>query len=136
MARIIQDIDRCKLGMCRTNEGSIKQRWRNVLLTGTYMCPVPGDPIDIDGARYEVDEKSGLLLLDMGMGPSPQATAETLVRSSPDYRVVIFSIKPRDCYAREIAHEALHSVFRNHSHEHITGADGLEKCVTCGGMSL
>jgi hypothetical protein len=137
VARIIQDIERCKLGMCRTNEGNIKQMWPNALLTGTYMCATPSFPVEVDDHQYAVDEKTGLLLFELGLPElSPYATAATVIRRKLDDRVVIFSTKATDCYVREIAHEALHSVFRDHSHERITGPDGLENCVSCGGMSL
>jgi hypothetical protein len=48
---------------------------------------------------------------------------------------VIFTSKPTDCWEREIAHEALHSVFRGGGHKDITGPDGLEGCISCAAHS-
>jgi len=131
--QLIQEIERCKRGMCKTNEGNVKQKWRAALLTGTYKCASVGWPIDVGNYRYEVDPKEGTLMHGTPGKKDPWASADTVIGRKLDDRIVIFSERPSDCWAREIAHEALHAVFRDHSHENISGDDGLEKCITCGG---
>jgi hypothetical protein len=119
--------------MCKTNEGNVKQRWRAALLTGTYECASDDWYIDARGLRFEVDPVEGTLMDGTLSKKRAWASAATLIGSDLDDRIVIFSERPSECWAREIAHEALHAVFADHSHKNITGDDGLEKCITCGG---
>jgi len=102
------------------------------------MCAADGAPVEAGGHTYEVG-KTGMLVhgdlpgRDWVDRSAPRASADTLVGLGLDERMTNFSERPSDCWAREIAHEALHAVFPDHSHKNITGDDGLEKCITCGG---
>ena len=117
---MIQEIERCKRGMCKTNEGNVKQRWRAALLTGTYMCAADGAPVEAGGHTYRIDRKEGTLV--HGDCPGPDGKGRSVAWASADTLVGL-----------GLAHEALHAVFPGHSHKNITGDDGLEKCITCGG---
>lgn len=142
VARIIFLFDHCPYGRCATNEGGIMGRLRYTLLNGTYRCAQDGLPIDYDidfvkpdktrvkfRARFAIDPNTGTLIHgDDGKG---EANAETFnLGDWIDDRVVVFSERPAECWARDILHEALHQLVR---HDEIMGEKGLEKCVSCPG---
>ncbi|MEO7729720.1 MAG: hypothetical protein ABIY55_02025 [Kofleriaceae bacterium] len=179
--QIASDIDTCKNGSCGEPKigANIKKQWKIALLTGRYFCAYstykkgvdPGkSAVTWDGAGWQVygpksDAYGGDKWVGMPRGIRAadgevldNAWARTITPEPDLYsRQTLVGLAPRDgCWARMIAHEALHGVIDSmpitdaqlavppelrgltwgsgllgDGHSVIMGASGLEECIRC-----
>lgn len=110
-ARIIKDIDDCKIGKCGDKFAgpNIKRQWKFALLTGKYYCARQGLPITTLRHTYDVNP-SGKIVDTQDWG---QASSYTEMGYVLGERVTIFGENPNAaCWAQEVGHEALHGVMK------------------------
>ena len=156
--KIAADIDNCKHGKCGDDMfagPNIKRQWKVALLSGRYFCANSNVPTDWHGAQWAVDS-DGRPLSNRAHDTDDWARTIT-----PQHRLgrrqTLVGEQPKDgCWAREIAHEALHGVLESipisqvtvvgqgpgglqpwsselggFGHSVIMGDDGLEMCIRC-----
>jgi RHS repeat-associated protein len=156
--KIAADIDNCKNGKCGDDVfagKNIKRQWKVAMLSGRYFCANSNVPTDWHGAQWVVDS-DGKPLSNREFDTEDWARTIT-PQQRLGRRQTLVGEQPKDgCWARMIAHEALHGVLssipisqvtvvgqgpgglkpwsselRNFGHSVIMGDDGLEMCIRC-----